>query len=50
LLENAEVTWSPVLIEVFESGDMAYTYGKYLWKIKDSTGNIQEFKGVFHTV
>jgi ketosteroid isomerase-like protein len=29
---------------------MAYTYGKYLWKVKDTTGKIQEFKGVFHTV
>jgi len=26
---------------------MAYTYGKYLWKVKDTTGKIQEFKGVF---
>jgi len=49
-LENAEVIWSPDFIEVSQSGDMAYTYGKYLWKLKDSTGNIQEFKGVFHTV
>ena len=50
LLKNTEVTWSPDFIEVSQSGDMAYTYGKYLWKVKDSTSNIQEFKGVFHTV
>lgn len=49
-LENAEVIWSPDFIEVSESGDMAYTYGKYLWKIKDSKVIVQELKGVFHTI
>lgn len=46
----ASVTWSPDFIDVSEKGDMAYTYGKYLWQSKDSTGKPIEFKGVFHTV
>lgn len=47
---TASVTWSPDFIDVSEKGDMAYTYGKYLWQSKDSTGKPIEFKGVFHTV
>lgn len=48
--KNAVVTWSPDFINVSESGDMAYTYGKYTWTVKDSTGKTNTFKGVFHTV
>jgi ketosteroid isomerase-like protein len=48
--KTASVTWSPDFIDVSENGDMAYTYGKYLWRSKDSAGNVQEFTGVFHTV
>ena len=49
-LKNATVTWTPDFINVSASGDMAYTYGKYVWRIKNSEGNITEYKGVFHTV
>jgi ketosteroid isomerase-like protein len=49
-LKGAVVFWTPDYIDVSSSGDMAYTYGKYLWKIKDSAGNEQAFSGVFHTV
>lgn len=48
--KNAFVTWSPDFISVSESGDLAYTYGKYIWTIKDSIGSPKTFKGVFHTV
>lgn len=48
--KNASVTWSPDFIEVSDNGDMAYTYGKYLWQSKDSSGKPVEFRGVFHTV
>jgi ketosteroid isomerase-like protein len=49
-LKNATVTWNPDFIDVSASGDMAYTYGKYCWKIKNDSGGIDEYKGVFHTV
>ena len=48
--KNASVKWSPDFIDVAEKGDMAYTYGKYIWQSKDSSGKTNEFKGVFHTV
>lgn len=48
--KDASVTWAPDFIDVADKGDMAYTFGKYLWQSKDSTGKPLEFKGVFHTV
>jgi len=47
---NASVKWSPDFIGVSSNGDLGYTYGKYVWQSKDSTGKPEEFKGVFHTV
>jgi ketosteroid isomerase-like protein len=35
-VEKAIVTWTPDFIDVSQDGSMAYTYGKYLWKIPDS--------------
>lgn len=48
--KTASVKWSPDFIDVAEKGDMAYTYGKYIWQSRDSSGKTNEFKGVFHTV
>jgi len=48
--QKAAVTWSPDFINVSESGDMAYTYGKYNWTVTDSLGQKRTFKGIFHTV
>lgn len=47
---TAKVTWAPDFVEVSEEGDLAYTYGKYTWQMKDSTCKANEFKGIFHTV
>jgi ketosteroid isomerase-like protein len=47
---NATVHWTPDFIDVADDGSMAYTFGKYVWQTKDEAGNIQEYKGVFHTV
>ncbi|MEI9943504.1 MAG: DUF4440 domain-containing protein [Chitinophagaceae bacterium] len=44
------MTWTPDFIEVSENGDLGYTFGKYTWSTKDSAGQAQEYKGVFHTV
>jgi ketosteroid isomerase-like protein len=47
---NALVTWAPDFTEASEDGSLGYTYGKYIWQIRDTTGTTTEFKGVFHTV
>jgi ketosteroid isomerase-like protein len=48
--KNATVNWTPDFVDVSDCGTLGYTYGKYIWKSKDSTGASVEFKGVFHTV
>lgn len=47
---NAKVTWAPDFIGVSDCGTLGYTYGKYLYTIRDSTGKTTERKGIFHTV
>lgn len=47
---NVEVNWAPDFVDVSSSGDMAYTYGKYIYTITDSVGSKSERKGIFHTV
>lgn len=48
--KNATVTWTPDFIDVSECRTMAYTYGKYIWKIIDEKGDSATYNGVFHTV
>lgn len=47
---TATVKWAPGFVEAAESGDLGYTYGKYTWQSKDSTGKVSESSGIFHTV
>lgn len=49
-LKNASVTWKPDFVDVSKDGTLGYTYGKYVWTVKDSTGKPTDYKGVFHTV
>ncbi len=44
------LTWSPDFVDVSTSGDMGYTYGKYVYTSTDSLGNFQSSEGIFHTV
>ena len=50
--KNASVKWTADFIDVSNDGNLAYTYGKYIWTVKDENENEKqsEFKGVFHTV
>ena len=48
--KNAQLTWKPDFIDVSKSGDLGYTYGKYLYSYINSDGNLIESTGVFHTV
>ena len=47
---GTEVSWSPDFAEVSDDGTLGYTFGKYVWKMKDTSGSLTEYKGVFHTV
>ena len=47
---NATITWSPDDIAVSEAGDMASSFGKYVWTSKDDSGKVKISKGIFHTV
>ncbi|WP_436515613.1 YybH family protein [Ekhidna sp. To15] len=47
---NVSLTWTPDFIDVSNSGDMAYTYGNYVFSRRDSLGNVSSDTGVFHTV
>lgn len=48
--KTASVKWAPDFVEVSAQGDLGYTYGKYVWETKDSTGKAETFNGIFHTV
>lgn len=48
--KTASVKWSPDFVDAAENGDMGYTFGKYTWQSKDSSGKLNEATGIFHTV
>jgi len=49
-LTDVKLEWEPNFVDVSESGDLAYTYGKYTFSAFDPTGKKIEAKGIFHTV
>jgi ketosteroid isomerase-like protein len=48
--KKPSVNWTPDFVDVSDCGTLGYTYGKYVWKIKNSNGEVVENKGIFHTV
>jgi len=48
--EQGSLTWKPDFVDVSNSGDLGYTYGKYQYTATDSLGNTNTSEGVFHTV
>ncbi|WP_347922567.1 DUF4440 domain-containing protein [Pontimicrobium sp. SW4] len=46
----AKLSWKPDFVDVSKSGDLGYTYGKYLYIKTDSLGVVTEETGIFHTV
>jgi ketosteroid isomerase-like protein len=47
---DVKLEWKPDFVEVSLSGDLAYTYGKYTFSGKNSSGEIISDSGIFHTV
>lgn len=47
---NISLEWEPDFVDVAGSGDLAYTYGTYIFSIVDSMGVTKRDTGIFHTV
>ncbi len=47
---NETLSWVPTFVDVSASGDMAYTYGDYIFSYPDTAGVMKENRGIFHTV
>lgn len=48
--KTVKLEWKPDFVEVAASADLGYTYGKYVFTTRDSTGREIRSKGIFHTV
>jgi ketosteroid isomerase-like protein len=42
--------WVPDFVDAAASGDLGYTYGKFVYTRFDSAGNLEQITGIFHTV
>lgn len=49
-MDNITLTWKPDYVDVADSGDMAWTHGKYTLTVTESEGETKESTGIFHTV
>jgi len=49
-LTRATVNWTPGFVDVSADGTMAWTYGKFVWKVIGAEGDTLVSVGIFHTV
>lgn len=48
--QNISLSWTPVSITVAQAGDMAFSYGNYIWISKEPSGKEKISKGVFQSL
>ncbi|TFH38489.1 MAG: DUF4440 domain-containing protein [Bacteroidia bacterium] len=48
--DRISLEWAPDFVDVSTSGDLGYTYGRYLLTQTDSAGQSISSEGYFHTV
>ncbi|MCK9422020.1 MAG: DUF4440 domain-containing protein [Bacteroidales bacterium] len=48
--QDVSLQWTADFIDVAASGDLGYTYGRYVFTLTDSTGKVTRNEGIFHTV
>jgi len=48
--KDVSLKWDADFVDVANSGDLAYTYGKYTFTAMDTSGKQIDSKGIFHTV
>ncbi|MBK7105217.1 MAG: nuclear transport factor 2 family protein [Ignavibacteriae bacterium] len=49
IYKNAKVSWKPDFIDVSDCGNLAYSYGNYVWKISNDN-TTSEFRGIYTTI
>ncbi|MDX2444077.1 MAG: nuclear transport factor 2 family protein [Bacteroidales bacterium] len=49
-LENVQLEWTPDFVDVAVSGDLGYTYGKFIFSALGENGEPLNSEGIFHTV
>lgn len=49
-LPGSNLSWAPSFVHVADAGDLAYTYGKYVFTFTDTSGQTQSNEGYFQTI
>jgi ketosteroid isomerase-like protein len=47
---DIKLTWKVEFVDVSSAGDLAYTYGEYLYTSTNQDGKSEQDRGIFHTV
>lgn len=50
IYKKAKAYWKPEFLKISNDSSLAYSYGRYEWKISNPTGEVITWKGVYFTV